>query len=57
MVSYVDLLGGTQVDADGSCAREFMRGQFTPDLSAAGTDTADLAAVLIVSGKYVQPAN
>lgn len=56
VVLDVDFLGGTQGDADGSCAREFMGGQFTPDLSAAGTDTAEVAAILILGGADVNPA-
>jgi hypothetical protein len=57
VVLDIDLLGGTQGDADGTCSREFMQGQFTPDLSATGTDTADVAAILILGGADVNPAN
>lgn len=43
-------IGTVEIDVDLSGAREFVRGQFTPTLSAASIDTVDLAAVLILSG-------
>lgn len=57
VVLDIDLLGGTQGAADGTCADEFLQGQFTPDLSASATDTAELAAVIVLAGADADPAN
>lgn len=47
--------GVVELDIDLSAADQFVRVQFTPDLSAAGTDTAELSAVYLVLGTD-QPA-
>lgn len=47
--------GVTELDFDVSGADRYIRIQFTPDLSASGTDTARLAAVYIVGGSADQP--
>lgn len=39
-----------ELDVDLSSADLFVRGQITADLSAAGVDTVDLAAVLVLGG-------
>lgn len=52
----VDFLGGTQGAADGTAADRYIRVQFTPDLSASGTDTADVMAVVILGGAEDAPA-
>ena len=57
VVLDIDLLGGTQGDADGTCADEFIQCQWTPDLSASGTDTAEVAAVIVLAGADEDPAN
>lgn len=48
--------GQVEIDIDLSGAKQFVRAQFTPDLSAAGTDTAKLAAVLVLGGADEVPA-
>ena len=57
VVLDIDLLGGTQAGADGTCADEFLQCQWTPDLSASGTDTAEISAVMVVAGADEDPAN
>lgn len=47
--------GVVELDFDLAGANQFVRVQFTPDLSATGTDTASLAAVYILGGAQVQP--
>jgi hypothetical protein len=47
--------GVVELDFDLMGARGFLRLQFTPDLSASGTDTAELAAVWILGGADEQP--
>ena len=46
----IDFLGGTQGAADGTTMNRYMRVQFTPTLSASGTDTAIVGAVVILGG-------
>lgn len=64
MASAVVATGGTggstetgvvELDFDISGADQYVRLQFTPDLSATGTDTATLSAVYILGGAQVQP--
>lgn len=53
----IDFLGGTQGAADGTVANRYIRIQFTPDLSATGTDTAKLYGVVILGGAEDVPAS
>lgn len=64
MASAVVATGGTggstetgvvELDFDISGADQYVRLQFTPDLSATGTDTATISAVYILGGAQVQP--
>lgn len=48
--------GTEELDFDLSGARRFVRLQFTPNLSASGTDTADLVGQLILGGAIEVPA-
>lgn len=48
--------GVVELDVDLSGAKQYVRAQFTPDLSASGTDTAIVSAVLILGGADVIPA-
>jgi hypothetical protein len=53
--------GGTfadckEYDVDLQGAKQYVRIKFTPDLSAANTDTAALAAVAVFGGSQVLPA-
>lgn len=47
--------GVVELDFDISGADQFVRVQYTPDLSNTGTDTASLAAVYVLGGAQVQP--
>ena len=47
--------GTIELDFDLSSANEFVRSQVTPDLSAAGTDTATLTATWVFFGAPQQP--
>lgn len=47
--------GVVELDFDVSGADQYVRVQYTPDLSATGTDTANLAAVYVLGGAQVQP--
>lgn len=47
--------GVVELDFDVSGADQYVRVQYTPDLSASGTDTASLSAVYILGGAQVQP--
>jgi len=47
--------GVVELDFDLSAADRYVRLQFTPDLSASGTDTAELAAVYIIGGSNENP--
>lgn len=47
--------GVVELDFDVSGADRYVRIQFTPDLSAANTDTAELAAVYILAGSDESP--
>jgi hypothetical protein len=49
--------GQVELDFDLSGARQYVRAQFTPDLSAANTDTAIIAAVLVLGGADEIPAS
>lgn len=48
--------GVVEIDVDLSAARQYVRAQFTPNLSASGTDTAILSAVLVLGGAESIPA-
>lgn len=48
--------GVTVFDVDLTDAKRYVRLDWTPDLSASGTDTANLAALAILSGHDRQPA-
>lgn len=48
-------LGVVTADFDLSAAKQYVRAQFTPDLSAANTDTAIVAAALIFGPKNETP--
>lgn len=48
--------GVVEIDVDLSGAKQFVRAQFTPNLSAANTDTAILSAVLVLGGAEAIPA-
>jgi hypothetical protein len=52
----IDFLGGTQGAADGTAADRYIRVQFTPTMSASGTDTAELMAIVILGGAENVPA-
>lgn len=47
--------GVVELDFDISGADQYVRLQYTPDLSATGTDTATLSAVYVLGGAQVQP--
>lgn len=47
--------GVVELDFDVSAADRYIRIQFTPNLSASGTDVAEIAAVYIVGGSADQP--
>ena len=47
--------GVIELDFDLSAADRYVRVQFTPDLSAAMTDTAELAAVYVLAGSTDNP--
>lgn len=47
--------GVVEMDVDLSAANRFVRVQFTPDLSRANTDTAELAAVYLLAGSTENP--
>jgi hypothetical protein len=53
----IDFLGGTQGAADGTPMNRYMRVQFTPTMSASGTDTARVSAYVILGGAVDQPAS
>lgn len=48
--------GTYEVDVDLSGARQFIRSQITPNLSAGGTDTCEWAANLVLYGDHHQPS-
>lgn len=48
--------GVVEVDYDLTTARGFLRVQVTPDLSAGGTDTADVIAIVVLGGADTLPA-
>lgn len=48
--------GVVEIDVDLSGARQYVRAQFTPDLSAGATDTAVVSAVLVLGGADETPA-
>ncbi|TJW14453.1 MAG: hypothetical protein E5W82_10785 [Mesorhizobium sp.] len=48
--------GTYEVDIDLAGAREFIRTQITPNLSASGTDTCEWSAVLVLYGDHNQPS-
>lgn len=47
--------GVIELDFDVSGADQYVRVQYTPDLSATSTDTATLSAVYVLGGAQVQP--
>lgn len=47
--------GTTELDFDLAGARQFIRSQVTPDLSASATDTAKVSAVWVFGGKNELP--
>lgn len=47
--------GVVEMDFDVSGADRYVRIQFTPDLSASATDTAELAAVYVLAGSNENP--
>lgn len=47
--------GTVEIDIDLSGAREYVRSQITPDLSAGSADTAEWSAVLVLFGPSRQP--
>lgn len=49
-------IGVARLDIDLSGAKQFVRAQFTPDLTAANTDTAIVGAILVLGGADVEPA-
>lgn len=49
-------VGQVRQDVDLSGAKQYVRGQFTPDLSAGTTDVAVVSAVLILGGADEVPA-
>lgn len=64
LVSAVQATGDTsgstetftvELDFDLSAARRYVRLQFTPYLSASGTDTAELSAIYVLCGAADQP--
>lgn len=48
--------GTVEIDLDLTTARQYIRAQFTPNLSAANTDTARVHAVVILGGADRIPA-
>ena len=50
-------VGAAQVGVDLTMLKRFVRIQFTPDLSAANTDTAEVNAAYILGGAKYPPAN
>lgn len=48
--------GTVELNVDLSSARGYVRAQVTPTLSAVGTDTVDLAAILVLGGAAEYPA-
>ncbi len=44
-----------EIDVDLSGFNRYVRVKFTPDMSATGTDTAELAAVAILAGQAELP--
>lgn len=49
--------GVAEFDVDLSGANQFIRAQFTPTMSAAGTDTANCMAVVLLGGAQEVPAS
>ena len=47
--------GVVELDFDLSGAKQYIQAQFTPDLSASGTDTAIVSAVLVLAGNDNPP--
>jgi hypothetical protein len=47
--------GTFEVDIDLAAARQFVRAQITPNLSAADTDTCEWSAALVLFGSAAQP--
>ncbi len=48
--------GTFEVDIDLSGARQFIRTQITPNLSAGGTDTVEWSSILVFYGDHRQPS-
>lgn len=48
--------GTVELDVDLAAAKQYVRAQFTPDLSASGTDTAIVSAVLILGPNSIPVA-
>ena len=48
--------GVVELDFDLTGAEAYVRAQYTPDLSATGTDTATLAVTYVLCGAESQPA-
>ncbi|MBO6511772.1 MAG: hypothetical protein JJ979_25360 [Roseibium sp.] len=46
-----------ELDFDLTGAKRYIRPQFTPDLSAANTDTATVSATLVLMGTRKQPVS
>lgn len=49
--------GTVEIDIDLAAAREFVRAQITPDLSASGTDTCEWSAAYVLFGPKTQPCS
>lgn len=49
--------GVVELDFDLTGAKQFIRLQFTPDLSAANTDTANVTGVVVLGGAENQPSS
>lgn len=49
--------GTVEIDVDLSAAREFVRAQLTPNLSAANTDTLEWSATYVLFGSPRQPVS
>lgn len=49
-------VGEVEFDLDLSLKKRYIRFNFTPNLSASGTDTADVSAVAVLGGAAVRPA-
>lgn len=47
--------GVVEFDFDLQTAKQYVRMQFTPDLSASGTDTAEIAAIYVLGGSNENP--